>query len=135
MKTPHDPALIQEDFDDGNARISAIRSYFPLFSMQSSFSALFFREKVTRTQKFLSDMEEILPWRLLLEPLRNWKRLTDPKVSQFSIVSSDSRRELFSRQIFRPTFIKSGLAELVSFFAYANIFDWHVRLIKEQKMV
>jgi hypothetical protein len=60
-------------------------------------------------------------------------RLTDPNVSQFSIVSSDSRRELFSRQVFRPTFIKSGLAELVSFFEYTNIFDWHVRLTKEQK--
>ncbi len=41
--------------------------------MQSSFSALFFREKVTRTQKFLADMEEILPWHLLLTPLRDWK--------------------------------------------------------------
>lgn len=55
--------------------------------------------------------------------------LTDPKISQFSIVSNDSRRELFSRQTFRPTFIKSGLSELVSFFEYANIFDWYARLI------
>lgn len=62
-------------------------------------------------------------------------RLTDPSVSQFSIVSSDTRRELFSRQVFRPTFTKSGLAEIVSFFEYINIFDWHVRLSKEQKKV
>ena len=57
--------------------------------------------------------------------------LIDPKISQFSIVSSDSRRELFSQQAFRPTFIKSGLSELVSFFEYANIFDWYTRLSKE----
>lgn len=57
--------------------------------------------------------------------------LTDPMISQFSIVSNDSRRELFSRQSFRPTFIKSGLSELVSFFEYANIFDWYDRLTKE----
>lgn len=41
--------------------------------MQSSFSALFFREKITRTQKFLTEMEEILPWHLLLPPLQDWK--------------------------------------------------------------
>lgn len=59
-------------------------------------------------------------------------RLTDPNISQYSIVSSDSRRGLFSRQVFRPTFMKSGLAELVSFFEYANIFDWHARLTRDQ---
>lgn len=56
--------------------------------------------------------------------------LTDPKVSRFSIVSNDTRRELFSRQLFRPTFRKSGLAELCSFLEYANVFDWHQRLLR-----
>jgi len=41
--------------------------------MQSSFSALLFREKVTRTQKFLTEMEQILPWSILLAPLQEWK--------------------------------------------------------------
>jgi hypothetical protein len=54
--------------------------------------------------------------------------LTEPKVSRFSIVSNDTRRELFSRQLFRPTFKKSGLAELCSFLEYANVFEWHQRL-------
>jgi len=56
--------------------------------------------------------------------------LTDPKVTRFSIVSNDSRRSIFSRQLFRPTFRRSGLAELTSFLEYANVFDWHARLIK-----
>jgi hypothetical protein len=56
--------------------------------------------------------------------------LTDPTVSRFSIVSNDARRDLFSRQLFRPTFKKSGLAELCSFLEYANVFDWHKRLSK-----
>jgi hypothetical protein len=56
--------------------------------------------------------------------------LTDPTVSRFSIVSNDARRDLFSRQLFRPTFRKSGLAELCSFLEYANVFDWHNRLLK-----
>jgi hypothetical protein len=55
--------------------------------------------------------------------------LTDPKVSRFSIVSNDTRRDLFSRQLFRPTFRKSGLAEICSFLEYANVFDWHKRLL------
>jgi hypothetical protein len=56
--------------------------------------------------------------------------LTDPKVSRFSIVSNDRRRGLFARQLFRPTFRKSGLAELTSFLEYSNVVDWHVRLAK-----
>jgi type II restriction enzyme len=56
--------------------------------------------------------------------------LTDPKVLRFSIVSNDARRDLFSRQLFRPTFRKSGLAELCSFLEYTNVYDWHKRLIK-----
>ncbi len=55
-------------------------------------------------------------------------RLTDPNVSRFSIVSDDRRRGLFARQLFRPTFRKSGLAELTSFLEYSNVVDWHARL-------
>jgi hypothetical protein len=57
--------------------------------------------------------------------------LTDPRVSRFSVVSNDGRRDLFSRQLFRPTFAKSGLAELCSFLEYGNVFAWHQRLIKK----
>ena len=58
--------------------------------------------------------------------------LTDPKVSRFSIVSNDTRRDLFARQLLRPTFRKSGLAELCSFLEYANVFEWHQRLSEGQ---
>jgi type II restriction enzyme len=54
--------------------------------------------------------------------------LTDPKVSRFSIVSNETRRALFSRQLFRPTFKRSGLAELTSFLEYSNVLDWHMRV-------
>ncbi len=56
--------------------------------------------------------------------------LTDPKVSRFSIVSNEVRRALFSRQLFRPTFRKSGLAELTSFLEYSNVLGWHMRVAK-----
>jgi hypothetical protein len=55
--------------------------------------------------------------------------LTDPNITRFSIVSNDMRRDLFSRQLFRPTFRKSGLAELCSFLEYDNVFAWHQRLL------
>lgn len=54
--------------------------------------------------------------------------LTEPKVCRFSIVSNDIRRQLFSRQLFRPTFRKSGLSELCSFLEYANVLAWHQRM-------
>ena len=55
--------------------------------------------------------------------------LANPKLSRFTIVSNEGRRALFSKQVFRPTFRKSGLAELVSFLEYTNVFDWHQRLL------
>jgi hypothetical protein len=57
--------------------------------------------------------------------------LTDPRVSRFSIVSNEARRDVFSRQLFRPTFRQSGLAELTSFLEYANVFEWHERLCRQ----
>lgn len=59
--------------------------------------------------------------------------LTNPSVSRYSIVSNDARRSVFSRQAFRPTFRKSGLAELVSFLEYPNVFNWHARIVNREK--
>ena len=54
--------------------------------------------------------------------------LTNPKLSHFSIVSDDNRRSVFARQLYRPTFQRSGLSELTSFLDYRNVYDWHSRL-------
>jgi hypothetical protein len=56
--------------------------------------------------------------------------LTNPKLSHFSIVSDDSRRSVFTRQLHRPTFQRSGLSELTSFLDYRNAYQWHSRLAK-----
>ncbi len=58
--------------------------------------------------------------------------LTDPRASRFYIVSDEKRRDRFSRQAYRPTFVKSGLSERASFLEYANVFDWHRRLTGEK---
>jgi len=59
--------------------------------------------------------------------------LTDSRVSRFSVVSNDERRDLFSRQLFRPTFRRSGLAELCSFLEYGNVLSWYQRMKGERK--
>ena len=56
--------------------------------------------------------------------------LTDPNSTRFYIVSDETRRGRFSRQTYRPTFRQSGLSERTSFLEYANVFDWHQRLLK-----
>lgn len=56
--------------------------------------------------------------------------LTNSSISRFSIVSNDLRRELFSQQILRPTFRKSGLTDRCSFLEYANVDAWHARLFE-----
>lgn len=54
--------------------------------------------------------------------------LTCQGVSRFFVVSNESPRDLFVRQLQRPTFQRSGLSELASFLDYSNVFDWHHRL-------
>lgn len=56
--------------------------------------------------------------------------LTAPGLSRFHIVSNDIRRAVFSRQVARPTFRRSGLSELVSFLEYVNVLNWHNRLAR-----
>ena len=48
---------------------------------------------------------------------------------RFSIVANDTRRSLFVRQLNRPTFVRSGLSELCTFLEYANVIDWHRRIV------
>jgi hypothetical protein len=58
--------------------------------------------------------------------------LSSPDVGRFFIVANDTRRELFARQINRPTFRQSGLTDATSFLEYANVYDWHSRQLKER---
>ena len=59
--------------------------------------------------------------------------LTNPRVSRFFVVSNDQRRDLFVRQLARPTFRRSGLSDLTSFLEYANVSGWHARASKGGK--
>jgi hypothetical protein len=47
---------------------------------------------------------------------------------RFYIVANDARHSLFVRQLNRPTFQTSGLAELCTFLDYVNVFAWHNRI-------
>lgn len=55
--------------------------------------------------------------------------LTCSAAPRFFIVSNEGRRDLFSRQVQRPTFQRSGLSEITSFLEYSNVFWWHRRLL------
>lgn len=55
--------------------------------------------------------------------------LTNPTArTTYSIVSNDDRRRLFMRQLNRPTFRMSSLAENCTFLEYLNVFIWHNRV-------
>ncbi|MGI8482210.1 MAG: hypothetical protein ACR2MF_09140 [Chthoniobacterales bacterium] len=55
--------------------------------------------------------------------------LTEPQLNpRFTIVADDARRSTFVRQVRRPTFERSGLADACTFMRYENVFDWHRRL-------
>src|SRR6267142_353477 len=88
---------------------------------QSAIEALFEVEHTTTIYSGLLRFNDVL--------------LTDPRISNFSIVADENRRSVFSKQLFRPTFRKSGLSELTSFMEYANVFDWHRRLVSATENV
>ena len=48
--------------------------------------------------------------------------------ARFSVVANQERRTAFVRQVNRPTFRASGLAELCTFLEYANVYQWHGRI-------
>jgi hypothetical protein len=50
----------------------------------------------------------------------------------FSVVANDTRRDLFVRQLRRPTFEASGLGELCNFLEYKDVFSWHSRLTRQR---
>jgi hypothetical protein len=50
--------------------------------------------------------------------------------TRFSIVSNDTRRGLFVRQINRPTFRTSGLSERCTFLEYVDVFGWFRRMVQ-----
>ena len=54
--------------------------------------------------------------------------LSVPETDRYMIVSDDERREAFVRQLHRPTFRASGLAELCGFMSYPDVFRWHARV-------
>jgi len=56
--------------------------------------------------------------------------LSDPLLQpRFTIVAGDTRRSTFVRQVRRPTFMRSGLADSCTFMEYDNVIEWHERLI------
>jgi len=46
----------------------------------------------------------------------------------FSIVANEVRRNLFVKQLNRPTFRMNGLDEICTFLDYINVFEWYSRL-------
>jgi hypothetical protein len=47
---------------------------------------------------------------------------------RFSVVANEARRDLFVRQLRRPTFRLSGLSEMCNFLEYVDVFGWHRRI-------
>ncbi|MGH7257926.1 MAG: hypothetical protein ACREIM_06065 [Nitrospiraceae bacterium] len=49
-------------------------------------------------------------------------------IDRFAIVSNEKRRSLFAQQVNRPTFKRSGLSDICTFFEYLNVYRWYQRV-------
>ena len=49
---------------------------------------------------------------------------------RFTVVANEARRDIFVRQLNRPTFRISGLSELCTFLEYIDVFGWYNRIKK-----
>ena len=57
--------------------------------------------------------------------------LSVSEINKFVIISNNERKDKFVKEINRPTFTHSQLADKVSFMEYGDIFLWHNRLISK----
>ncbi len=58
-------------------------------------------------------------------------RLVSPDLCpRFSIIAKEGRRALYGRQIVRPTFQRSGLADVCTFMEYGNVLDWYEKITR-----
>ena len=60
--------------------------------------------------------------------------LTAPNLlPRFSVVSNTAWRDLFARQLNRPTFQTSGLYKVCTFLDYRNVLEWHDRITRQDE--
>ncbi len=55
-------------------------------------------------------------------------RLVSPSVDRFVVVSNETRRSLFVKQLNRPTFQTSVLSDICAFLEYGDVYEWHNRI-------
>lgn len=58
--------------------------------------------------------------------------LSVSEVNKFGIISNNTRKGKFVREINRPTFTNSQLSDKVSFMEYGDVFLWHNRLFNKK---
>jgi hypothetical protein len=59
-------------------------------------------------------------------------RLVSPSVDRFVVVSNETRRSLFVKQLKRPTFQTSGLSDICTFLEYGDVYEWHNRIRRQR---
>jgi len=60
-------------------------------------------------------------------------RLCNPQIDRLTVVSNETRRSAFIRQLNRPTFQASSLSSVCTFLEYSDVYEWHRRLIRNAK--
>ncbi len=76
----------------------------------------------------LFEVEHSTPVYSGLLRFNDFRIVTPTMRARFSVVSNDTRRSLFSRQVNRPTFVASGLSDVCTFLEYENVYEWWRRL-------
>ena len=85
-------------------------------------------EKGSSTLKALFEVEHTTTIYSGLLRFNDFYLLSPKPQPSFTIVADETRRARFSRQVNRPTFRTSGLADTCSFLNYRDVLVWHSRL-------
>lgn len=56
-------------------------------------------------------------------------RLAQPTIDRLTIVSNETRRSAFVRQLSRPTFSASSLSTVCTFLEYSEVYEWYKRIV------
>ena len=93
--------------------------------------------KVAHYLKYITAKSEymfgILRFTIIIKHSTDSEMMIAPQFRpRFSIVAKDVRREVFVKQLNRPTFRLNGLSEICTFLDYVNVYDWYVRLTESK---
>lgn len=108
-------------------RTEPLAGFDPVLEVLSQIDVIWFNKGSNTAESFF-EVEHSTPIYSALLRFNDVHLVSSLSPHRFNVVANDARQSLFVRQLARPTFKASGLADKCSFLEYADVYLWHRRV-------